>query len=111
MGRVVDILHTTCGHLLDDIKKIHDKTFMMNLFDNIAEEIPEFKEFLTYEFEKKQTEFIASSKTQSIPYSRLIDELFNPQDDDNKDSTVILEKVGSLGIETATHKRKKTSLS
>ena len=100
MGRVVDILHTTCGHLLDDMKKIHDKTFMMNLFDDIAEEIPEFKEFLTYEFEKKQTEFIASSETQSIPYSKLIDELFNPQDDDNKDSTVILEKVGSLGIET-----------
>jgi len=29
MGRAVDILHTACGQLLDDIKKIHDKKFMM----------------------------------------------------------------------------------
>jgi len=76
MGRAVDILHTACGQLLDDIKKIHDKKFVMNLFDDMANEIPEFKEFLTYEFKKKQTEFIALSKTKSIPYSKLIDELF-----------------------------------
>ena len=99
MGRAVDILHTACGQLLDDIKMIHDKKFMMSLFDDIANEIPEFKEFLTYKFEEKMTEFIASSQTKSIPYSKLIDELFAPQDDDNKDSTEILEKVGLLGIE------------
>ena len=48
MGRAVDILHTACGQLLDDIKLIHDKNFMMNLFDEISKEIPEFEEFLIY---------------------------------------------------------------
>ena len=33
MGRAVDILHTACGQLLDDIKMIHDKKIMMSLFD------------------------------------------------------------------------------
>ena len=99
MGRAVDILHTACGELIDDIKKIHDENFMMNVFDEIASELPEFKEFLQYEFEKKKTEFIASSSTKSVPYSKLIDELFSPKDDDNKDSTEILEKVALLAIE------------
>lgn len=99
MGRAVDILHTACGELLDDIKLIHDKTFMMNLFDDIADEIPEFKKFLDFEFENKMTEFVETSQTKSIPYSKLIDELFSPKDDDNKESTAILEKVAKLAIE------------
>ena len=41
MGRAVDILHTACGQLLDDTKLIHDKNFMMNLFDEISKEILE----------------------------------------------------------------------
>ena len=36
MGRAADTLHTACGQLLDDIKLIHDKKFMMNMFDEIA---------------------------------------------------------------------------
>ena len=71
----------------------------MNLFDDIASEVPEFKEFLQYEFEKKKTEFIALSSSKSVPYSMLVDELFSPKDDDNKDSTEILEKVALLAIE------------
>ena len=93
MGRAADILHTACGQLLDDIKLIHDKKFMMNMFDDIANEIPEFKDFLEYEFKNKKTEFISASQTKSVPYSKLIDELFSPKDDDNKDSTEILETV------------------
>lgn len=99
MGRAADMLHTACGQLVDDIKLIHDKRFMMNIFDDIANEIPEFKEFLEYEFKNKKTEFISASQTKSVPYSKLIDELFSPKDDDNKDSTEILETVAKLGID------------
>ena len=99
MGRAVDILHTACGQLLDDIKLIHDKKFMMDMFDELAEEIPEFKEFLDHEFKIKKTEFIKSSQTKSISYSMLIEELFSPKDDDNKDSTEILLIVAKLAME------------
>ena len=47
----------------------------------------------------KKTEFISTSQTKSVPYSKLIDELFSPKDDDNKDSTEILEKVATLAME------------
>jgi len=48
LGRAADILHTACGQPLNDIKLIHDKKFMMNMFDDISNELPEFKEFLKY---------------------------------------------------------------
>ena len=99
MGHAVDILHTACGEILDDIKLIHDEKYMMNIFDEIAEKIQDFKMFLEFQFKNKKTEFIAKSKTKSVPYSMLIDKLFCPKDDDNKDSTVILETVAKLGIE------------
>ena len=99
MGCAADILHIACGQLLDDIKLIHDEKFMINMFDDIANEIPEFKDFLEYEFKNKKTEFISASQTKLVPYSKLIDELFSPKDDDNKDSTEILETVAKLGIE------------
>ena len=54
IGRAAGILHKACDQLLDDIKLIHDKKFVMNIFDDIANEIPEFKEFLEYEFKNKR---------------------------------------------------------
>ena len=48
MGCAIDILHTACGEILDDIKLIHDEKYMMNIFDEIAEEIPDFKMFLSF---------------------------------------------------------------
>ena len=67
MGRAIDILHTACGQLLDDIRLYHDESFMMPLFDELADELPKLKKFLTYQFKKKQTEFIQSSQTKSVP--------------------------------------------
>ena len=99
MGRAVDMLHTTCTQLLDDIKLIHDRNFMMKIFDEISNEIPAFKEFLVFKFKTKMTEFISKSQTKSIPYNKLLDELFSPQDDDNKDSTTLLKTVGTLAIQ------------
>ena len=69
MGCAADILHTACGQLLHDIKLIHDEEFMMNMFDDIANKIPKFKEFLKYESNNKKTEFISASQIKSVLYS------------------------------------------
>ena len=55
MGRVVDILHDACSHLLEDIKLYHDETYMMHIFDDIVDELSEFRDFLKYQFEDKKT--------------------------------------------------------
>ena len=99
MGRVCDILHNACITLLDDIKLFHDESYMMHLFDEIADELPEFKEYLKYQFQDKKTEFIKTSNTKSVPYKMLLNELFHPKDQDNKDSTSTLEEVAKIAIE------------
>ena len=50
IGRVFDILHTALNNILDDITLIHDKSTMMFIFQDIDEELPDFKAFLVYEF-------------------------------------------------------------
>ena len=99
MGRVVDILHDACTHLLEDIKLFHDESYMMHIFDEIADELPEFRAFLKYEFEDKKTEYIKKSNSKSVPYKMLLKELFHPSDQDNKDCTSTLEEVAHIAIE------------
>jgi hypothetical protein len=99
MGHVVDILHDACSHLREDIELYHDESYMMHIFDEIADELPEFRDFLKYQFEDKKTEFIKSSNTKSVPYKMLLKELFHPADQDNKDSTPMLEEVAAIAIE------------
>ena len=55
IGRVFDIFHTLLNNILYDITLIHDKSTMMFIFQDIIEEIPEFKSFLVYKFQNKTT--------------------------------------------------------
>ncbi len=48
------------------------------------------------EFETKTTEFAQKSQTKAVPYKELLKELFEPADQDNKDSMEILEIVGTV---------------
>ena len=98
MGRVFDIMHTAFNDILDDLDLIHNKQFMMGMFEELAEELPEFKDYLTHQFENKQSEFIAKSGTKSTTWKMLIEELFSPQDEDNKNSTHMLKKVAASAI-------------
>ena len=99
MGHAMDIIHSSCSEILDDVQLIHDKSYMMNLFSEIAEEIPEFKHYLTYEFEQKKTHFVEKSQSRAVPLKMLVNELFFPADSDNKNSDATLEKVAAVGIQ------------
>ena len=48
IGRVFDILHAALGKILDDITPIQDKSTMMLIFQDMVEDIPDFKAFLVY---------------------------------------------------------------
>ena len=51
MGRVIDILHTACNDLIYYPILIHDKSFMMHIYDPIIDELPEFKYYMEYQCE------------------------------------------------------------
>ena len=99
MGRAIDIIHSACKDILEDMSLIHDELYMMHIFDGITVEIKEFKDYLTSEFETKTSYYVKKSKSKAVPLKMLIKELFSPRDRDNKDSTPMLEKIGRIGIE------------
>ena len=69
---------------------------MVLIFQDMAEELPEFKAFLVYEFQNKKTEFVFKSHTEAFPLKKLVEELFSPQYRDNKDITTMLETLGTI---------------
>ena len=98
IGLVFDIFHTLLNNILDDIKLIHDKSTTIFIFQDIVEELPEFKAFLVYEFQNKKTELVVKSQRKDFPLKKLIEELFAPQDRDHKDSTPMLETLYMISL-------------
>ena len=73
IGRLFDILHTELNKILYDITLIHDKSTIMVIFQNMVEEIPDFKALLVYEFQNKKTEFIVKYQTKAFTLKKLVD--------------------------------------
>ncbi|KAL7553861.1 hypothetical protein ACHAWF_017485 [Thalassiosira exigua] len=46
MDRAMDMLHNTCDEIRKDPKLIHSRSYMMGLYSDFVEELPEFKEYL-----------------------------------------------------------------
>ena len=53
MGRAVNIIHSACKDIIDNVTLVHNDLYMLHIFDELHDELPEFKAFLEYEFEKK----------------------------------------------------------
>ena len=113
MGRAIDIIHTACKDIIEDTGLIHDESFMMHIFDQLRQELPEFDEYLDYMFETKSLDNVQSNAEQKqVINKRLIKELFAPSDRDNQDSTKMLEAIAAVGIQAFVdeleHKKKAT---
>ena len=71
---------------------------MLNILDELRDELPEFKAFLEYEFENKNSAYVEESKEKAVPLKELVKELSSPENIDNQDSTDTLEKISAIGI-------------
>ena len=59
---------------------------MMGMMEEWAEELPEFREYLTHKFVHQKTRLFGSStQTKVVPLKELQKELFHPIDQNNKD--------------------------
>ena len=76
MGRAVDMIHSACKDIIDNVTLIHNDLYMLHIFDELRDEIPELKEFLEYEFENKKLAYVEESKEKAIPLKELVNELF-----------------------------------
>ena len=70
------------------------------MFEDLAEEFSPFREYLDLIFEEKPFNYMVKREDKALPYRMLLDWLFSPKDVDNKDSTLVLEKVAKIGVAT-----------
>ena len=84
------------NNILYDITLIHDKSTMMFIFQDMVGDLPYFKAFLVYEFQNKKTELVVKSQTKAFTLKKLVEELFLPQELDNKDSNIIMDTLGTI---------------
>jgi hypothetical protein len=102
MGRVLDKLKEDLESIVAQPELIHDESFMMGLMDEFADDLPPFKEYLTHKFEHEKRSFFASSSSSSekvCPLKDLRQELFHPRDQDNKESTPMLEELAVIAAQ------------
>ena len=69
---------------------------MMGIIQPCANVLPFFQEYLTHKFEQKNTRLVAESNSTVVPMMMVRKEVFNPTDQDNKDSTSTLEELAVL---------------
>ena len=53
MGRTLDMIHSACKDIIENFTLVHNDLYMLHIFDELRDELPEFRAFLEYEFEKK----------------------------------------------------------
>ena len=99
MGRIVDILEMKLVEINQTVDLVLDQNYMMGLFDDIVEELPPFKEYLKYMYEKKTMFTIGKSKSKEVPLALLRNEIFHPQIEDNVSSTELVKKLALIATE------------
>ena len=50
MVRAIDLIYNTCEDIVHEPFLIHDESFMLHIFNDLLEELPEFEAHLEYEF-------------------------------------------------------------
>ena len=85
MGRALDTLHKTMKEISDKPSLILDEDYMMNIFKEYIDELPPFKEYWNFMFNKKQMAVVArKSGAKVLPLAKLRDECFSPKNSTNK---------------------------
>ena len=90
----MDVLYAKCNLLKEDPTKIIDEGFMMGLFDDITDKIPDYQKFKKYMYEDKKSLLITRIGNKVVPFRLLRDKLFNPEDEDNKATDPFMPELG-----------------
>ncbi|KAL7537517.1 hypothetical protein ACHAXR_007880 [Thalassiosira sp. AJA248-18] len=99
LGRVLDSLKEDLESIMDQPELVHDEAFMMGMMSPWAELIPDFKLYLEHQFEGAKQRKVAESDSWAVPLKEVRRELFHPRDQDNKDSTEMLEILAKIACQ------------
>ena len=97
MGKVMDKLKDDLESIIDSPDLIHSEEFMMGQLKEWEEELPEFEEYRRESIEEKTMLFFnAPGQEKAYPMKELMKELFTPENQDNKNTTPILEELAVI---------------
>ena len=82
----MDTLYDVCIEIQKDGRKMIDKDFIINIFDDIGKDIPELKNYLGYFFEIKQSRTVATLEVV-LPLYKLNADLSYPKSVGNRERT------------------------
>ena len=78
---------------------IHDEGFMMGMMTPWADIIPDFKTYLCHQFNVAHQRKVAESDAWAVPLKEVMWELFHPKDQDNKESSGLLQDIAKIACQ------------
>jgi hypothetical protein len=112
-GDAIDTLREKMMDIVEDLTKVLDEDFMMNMFRKYVDGLPPFKAYWDHLFQKKRMMVVASeSGVKVLQFNELRKELFSPSDQTNaatNEQLVQLAKVAAQGILDKLHDEKKAT--
>ena len=102
MGKAIDLLYSTFTLIQRTPSLLLDYEFIMNIFDPLYEQLPEFEEYIQFYREEKMNDVRGSSNPEDrLPgIDRVIAELFWPTKTRNRETTEFCINELSKGIAT-----------
>ena len=94
MARQCEILEKYLLDMLEEPSLFADKDFMMNIFKGASDVIPELKDFCMCKF-GENTQKVIGSSSKVARYALLVNELFDPGDETNQETNVLMEKIAT----------------
>ena len=67
MGRAIDLVYDACKDIVAKVSLIHDKSFMLYIFDELCKELLEFNLCLKNEFKNKRLVMLNLPKLRLFP--------------------------------------------
>jgi hypothetical protein len=110
-GDAIDTLRERMMDIVDDLTKILNEDFMMNMFGKYVAALPPFKEYWEHLYKKKRMRVVAAESGATVmQFAELRKELFHPSDATNaatSERLVELAKVAAQAILNELHDEKK----
>ena len=93
MGRMVDELETALEAIEEEGDLILDEEFMILVFQVIMDDLPTFEKYWTHMLQNKSMPVVGECQSKVFTLSRLLNNIFSPEDDTNKGTYAMIGKM------------------
>ena len=96
MGIIVNLIFDKYHEIKDKPELIIDEKFMMGMFETLGKDIPEYNDYKKYLYKERKSSFATRTGAKFVSYQLVRKELFDPSNDDNKETTKLMADLGKI---------------